>query len=132
MTRSRDWASRDSGSRGTRSFVLAGVVLALVLAGIVSYFASARPDGLERVARDHGIAAKQREHPASGSPFAGYQTRGVERPALSGGLAGVAGVGATFAVTALIVWVVRHRGGGPGATGAERSDPERTGPERDR
>ncbi|MGH3328720.1 MAG: PDGLE domain-containing protein [Streptomycetales bacterium] len=118
--------------RGDRAFVLAGLVLALVLAGIVSYFASSRPDGLERVAHDHGIAAEEREHAGSGSPFAGYQARGLERPALSGGLAGVAGVGATFAATALLVWVVRHRGGGPGDTGGERTRGERTRAERDR
>ncbi|HCA85980.1 MAG TPA: cobalt ABC transporter, partial [Streptomyces sp.] len=67
------------------------------------------PDGLEKVATDHGIAEQAEEHAAENSPLAGYQTSDIGDPRLSGGLAGVVGVGATLAVGSAVFWVVRRR-----------------------
>lgn len=39
-----------------------GIVTALLLAGFVSFYASASPDGLEKVAHDKGIDAKTTQH----------------------------------------------------------------------
>ncbi|MET9933567.1 MULTISPECIES: energy-coupling factor ABC transporter permease [unclassified Streptomyces] len=88
-----------------------GVVTALVLAGFVSFYASASPDGLEKVAADKGIDAKadQYEHATADSPLADYGVRDVTDARLSGGLAGVIGVGATLAVGTGAFWVVRRR-----------------------
>ncbi|MFE7515193.1 energy-coupling factor ABC transporter permease [Streptomyces sp. NPDC057540] len=88
---------------------IGGVVTALVLAGFVSFYASASPDGLEKVAADQGIDAKVEDHAAADSPLADYGVKGVEAPRLSGGLAGVIGVGATLAVGSGAFWVVRRR-----------------------
>ncbi|MFE9137087.1 energy-coupling factor ABC transporter permease [Streptomyces sp. NPDC007355] len=88
---------------------IGGVVTALVLAGFVSFYASASPDGLEKVAADKGFDAKAEEHAAAGSPLADYGVKGIEAPRLSGGLAGVIGVGATLAVGTGAFWVVRRR-----------------------
>ncbi|MEU7292370.1 energy-coupling factor ABC transporter permease [Streptomyces exfoliatus] len=92
-----------------RKLWIGGVVTALVLAGFVSFYASASPDGLEKVAADQGIDAKAKEHAAAGSPLADYGVEGVETARLSGGLAGVIGVGATLAVGTGAFWVVRRR-----------------------
>ncbi|MET9672335.1 energy-coupling factor ABC transporter permease [Streptomyces sp. NPDC006482] len=92
-----------------RKLWIGGVVTALVLAGFVSFYASASPDGLERVAADQGIDAKVEEHAAAGSPFADYGVRNVDDARLSGGLAGVIGVGVTLAVGTGAFWVVRRR-----------------------
>ncbi|MFI0988835.1 energy-coupling factor ABC transporter permease [Streptomyces exfoliatus] len=92
-----------------RKLWIGGVVTALVLAGFVSFYASASPDGLEKVAADQGIDAKAQEHAAAGSPLADYGVEGVETARLSGGLAGVIGVGATLAVGTGAFWVVRRR-----------------------
>ncbi|WP_411111406.1 energy-coupling factor ABC transporter permease [Streptomyces sp. c-19] len=92
-----------------RRLWIGGVVTALVLAGFVSFYASASPDGLEKVAADQGIDAKAQEHAAAGSPLADYGVEGVETARLSGGLAGVIGVGATLAVGTGAFWVVRRR-----------------------
>ncbi|MFE7598605.1 energy-coupling factor ABC transporter permease [Streptomyces sp. NPDC057494] len=88
---------------------IGGVVTALVLAGFVSFYASASPDGLEKVAADKGIDAKVEDHAAADSPLADYGVKGVEAPRLSGGLAGVIGVGATLAAGTGAFWVVRRR-----------------------
>ncbi|MFH9726843.1 energy-coupling factor ABC transporter permease [Streptomyces sp. NPDC017254] len=98
-----------SRSRSPRKVWIGGLVTALVLAGFVSFYASASPDGLEKVAADKGIDAKAEDHAAAGSPLADYGVKGVEAPRLSGGLAGVIGVGATLAVGTGAFWVVRRR-----------------------
>ena len=48
----------------TRALVVVGVLVALLLAGVASYYASSDPDGLNRVAEDQGIAQTEREHEA--------------------------------------------------------------------
>ncbi|MFD3529976.1 energy-coupling factor ABC transporter permease [Streptomyces sp. NPDC058664] len=94
---------------------IGGVVTALVLAGFVSFYASASPDGLEKVAADKGIDSKAEEHAAAGSPLADYGVEGIDAARLSGGLAGVIGVGATLAVGTGAFWLVRRRGHETGA-----------------
>ncbi|MEU4067323.1 energy-coupling factor ABC transporter permease [Streptomyces wedmorensis] len=88
---------------------IGGLVTALVLAGFASFYASASPDGLEKVAADKGIDSKVEDHAAADSPLADYGVKGIEAPRLSGGLAGVIGVGATLAVGTGAFWVVHRR-----------------------
>lgn len=88
---------------------IGGVVTALVLAGFVSFYASASPDGLEKVAADKGIDSKVEDHAAADSPLADYGVKGIETARLSGGLAGAIGVGATLAVGTGAFWTVRRR-----------------------
>ncbi|RVU21281.1 cobalt ABC transporter permease [Streptomyces antnestii] len=96
--------------RGSQRKVwLTGLVTSLVLAGFVSFYASAHPDGLEKVAHDKGIDAKARKHASDGSPLAGYGVKDVSDARLSGGLAGVIGVGVTVVAGSGVFWVVRRR-----------------------
>jgi cobalt/nickel transport protein len=107
---------------GLRRFVVVGLLVALVLAGVVSAFASAAPDGLDSVTRAgctfdaHGevasgscIAQQARAHGLESSPFAGYHTRGVGGAA-STGMSGVAGVLATLAIAFGLATALRRRG----------------------
>ncbi|MER7518969.1 energy-coupling factor ABC transporter permease [Streptomyces sp. NPDC126499] len=96
-------------ARSPKKLWIGGVVTALVLAGFVSFYASANPDGLEKVAADKGIDAKVRPHAAAESPLADYGVKDVDNARLSGGLAGVIGVGATLAVGSGAFWAVRRR-----------------------
>lgn len=105
--------------RSVRRVWLAGLAAALVCAGGLSYYASADPDGLEKVAHDHGIDAKTEDHAAKDSPLADYGVKDITDPRLSGGLAGVIGVGATLAVGTGVFVVVRRR---RSAATAERPD----------
>ncbi|MEE4425481.1 energy-coupling factor ABC transporter permease [Streptomyces bugieae] len=95
--------------RSVRPVWLAGVAAALVCAGGLSYYASASPDGLEKVAHDQGIDAKTRDHATKDSPLADYSVKDIADPRLAGGLAGVIGVGATLAVGTGVFVVVRRR-----------------------
>ncbi|POX41556.1 cobalt ABC transporter permease [Streptomyces sp. Ru73] len=97
--------------RSTKRVWLAGVAAALVCAGGISYYASASPDGLEKVAHDQGIDKQEKDHAAKDSPLADYSVKDIANARLSGGLAGVIGVGATLAVGTGVFVVVRRRNG---------------------
>ncbi|MFC9499389.1 energy-coupling factor ABC transporter permease [Streptomyces sp. NBC_01474] len=97
-------------ARGShRKVWITGLVTSLVLAGFVSFYASANPDGLEKVAHDKGIDKKTEKHASDGSPLAGYGVKDVGDARLSGGLAGVIGVGVTVVAGSGIFWVLRRR-----------------------
>lgn len=98
-----------AAARSPRTVWIAGLVTSLVLAGFVSFYASADPDGLEKVATDHGIDAKAEEHAAAGSPLADYGVEDVDDARLSGGLAGAIGVGVTVVAGTGVAWAVRRR-----------------------
>ncbi|MFJ3171531.1 energy-coupling factor ABC transporter permease [Streptomyces roseus] len=102
-------AAVTAAARSTKPVWITGLVTALVLAGVVSFYASASPDGLEKVAADKGIDQNVKEHASAGSPLADYSVKDVGDARLSGGLAGVIGVGATVAVGTGIFWTVRRR-----------------------
>ncbi|MFC9845654.1 energy-coupling factor ABC transporter permease [Streptomyces sp. NPDC060223] len=92
-----------------RKVWITGLVASLVLAGFVSFYASASPDGLEKVAEDKGISAAAEEHAAADSPLADYGVKDVSNARLSGGLAGVIGVGVTVVAGTGVFWAVRRR-----------------------
>jgi hypothetical protein len=93
----------------TRRFFLAFALAAVVLAGGVSLFASPAPDGLDRVAQDHGMVRAERAHALGDGPLAGYGARGMAKPRLSRGMAGVAGVVVVLALTSGLAFAVRRK-----------------------
>ncbi|MCX4973767.1 energy-coupling factor ABC transporter permease [Streptomyces sp. NBC_00620] len=92
-----------------RKVWITGLVASLILAGFVSFYASASPDGLEKVAEDQGIAKAAKEHDAADSPLADYGVKDVSNARISGGLAGVIGVGVTVVAGTGVFWAVRRR-----------------------
>ncbi|NGO10886.1 cobalt ABC transporter permease [Streptomyces sp. HC44] len=96
-------------ARSHRKVWLAGLATSLVLAGFVSFYASASPDGLEKVAADKGIDKKTEDHATADSPLADYGIEGLTNSRLSGGLAGVIGVGVTVVAGTGVFWAVRRR-----------------------
>jgi len=96
-------------ARSPRKIWAVGLVTSLVLAGFVSFYASASPDGLEKVAADHGIDKKAEDHAVADSPLADYGVKDVTDARLSGGLAGVIGVGVTVVAGSTVFWAVRRR-----------------------
>jgi hypothetical protein len=93
----------------TRALLVAGAIVTLLLAGVLSFYASGHPDGLEFVAERVGFLDTATEHPSSGSPLADYATRGVDDARLSGGLAGVVGVLVVGVLGGGLAWVLRRR-----------------------
>lgn len=82
--------------RRPQAFLGAGLLVSLLLAAVVSGFASSKPDGLEKVAQEQGFLSTATDHALADSPLADYGVEGVEDERLSVGLAGVIGVSITF------------------------------------
>ncbi|QMV42245.1 PDGLE domain-containing protein [Cohnella cholangitidis] len=87
-------------AKKTKWIVMA--VVTLIAAGSISYFASPHPDGLERVAEDHGFIDQAKE-PSWTAWIPDYEVPGIPSPYLKVGLAGVIGAlllfGALYALT---------------------------------
>jgi len=98
-----------SSRRRTTGFVLAGLLVALLVAGVGSWYASSSPDGLESAAEQHGFAGTARDSAATDSPLAGYGVAGVSDGRLSGGLAGVTGVLVVLLLAGGLTLVLRRR-----------------------
>ncbi len=92
---------------GTRSFVLIGIAVALVLVFAVAPHASSSPDGLEKVAADTGIDRQVTDHALADGPLADYGVQGIDSAALSTGVAGALGVAITFVIGAGLLAIVR-------------------------
>jgi hypothetical protein len=103
-------------SRRNRAFLLVGVLVALVIAGVGSYYASSSPDGLEWSAEEEGFGHTAEDSATADSPLADYAVDGVDDGRLSGGLAGVIGVAVTLVLAGGLTLALRRRGGE--ATGA--------------
>lgn len=92
----------------TRTFLVVGVAVALLLAGGVSFYASSNPDGLEYVAEQTGFLDTAQENAAADGPLADYRTEGVEDERLSGGLAGVVGALVVLLLAGGLAFAVRR------------------------
>ena len=105
-----------------KTFLIAGLLVALLLAGVVSSFASGSPDGLDYAAREGCtfnaddeitggtcMAQQEQDHQLADSPLAGYGIKGIDNEFLSTGLSGVLGVLLTFAVGGGLFWLLRRR-----------------------
>ncbi len=95
--------------RRTTGFLLVGLLVALVVAGIGSYYASGSPDGLEWSAEKEGFLDTAEDSATADSPLADYAVSGVDDGRLSGGLAGVIGVAVTLVLAGGITLLVRRR-----------------------
>jgi cobalt/nickel transport protein len=93
----------------TRTFVLLGLAVALLIAGVGSWYASSSPDGLEATAAEQGFDHTAADSAGAGSPLAGYALAGVDDGRLSGGLAGVIGVLLVLALAGGLTLLVRRR-----------------------
>jgi cobalt/nickel transport protein len=104
-----------------RIFLLTGLLVALLLAGVVSSLASSAPDGLDAAARKgctfdardnitggDCLAKREAGNQTADSPLADYGIRGLDGP-LSTGLAGAVGVLVTLGVGYGVFRLVRRR-----------------------
>ncbi len=93
-----------------RAFFAAFLLVALLIAGFGSYYASTHPDGLESVAEKTGFSDQAKESATADGPFAGYSTRGIDDARLSGGVAGIVGSLLVLVLAGGLAWTVRRRG----------------------
>lgn len=104
-----------------RGFWVAGLLVALLIAGVGSYYASSHPDGLEYVAEHTGFLDSAEDSATAGSPMADYQVKGIGDARLSGGVAGVVGALLVLGLAGGLAFVVHRRGPAPGGSRSERA-----------
>lgn len=93
-----------AGPRRLGWFLPAGIAVAALLAGAVSFYASSSPDGLERVAEDKGFIGHATDHALAEQPLADYGEVG----GIPVGVAGLIGVVVTLVVGAALFFAVRR------------------------
>jgi cobalt/nickel transport system permease protein len=92
----------------TVAFIVIGIVAAVALVLFVAPNANPNPDGLEKVAAEHGIDAGVQDHALADGPFADYGASGVENRYVGTWVAGLLGVVVTFAVGTGLVLLARR------------------------
>jgi len=93
--------------RRTRTFLLVGLAITVLVAGVLSSFASSEPDGLEKVSIEEGFEDTATDHALDDSPLADYAVEGIENESLSTGVAGIIGVVITIAVMVGLLYGAR-------------------------
>lgn len=91
-------------------FLRAGLLVSLAIAGVLSYYASSHPDGLEKVAEDKGFLDTAKDSVNAGTPLADYGITGLENERLSVGLSGIIGVIVTLIVAFAIFKTLAKKG----------------------
>ena len=94
---------------GNRRFFAGFLLVALLVAGVASYYASSHPDGLQSVAEKTGFLEAGKNSPAADGPFADYSTKGIDDARVSGGVAGIAGCLLVLGIGGGLFWVLRRR-----------------------
>ncbi|MFG1681680.1 energy-coupling factor ABC transporter permease [Nonomuraea sp. NPDC049269] len=89
-----------------KPFLLVGLGLTLLLAGIVSFFASSSPDGLEAVAENKGFLDQATDHVFGRWALADYGEVG----GIPVGIAGIIGVGLVLLIAGGVAYAARSRG----------------------
>ncbi len=92
--------------KGTWMIIGIGIAISLLAAGIVSFYASSSPDGLEKVAEQQGFLEQAQDSANATLPTADYAIAGVENERLSVGLSGVLGVAVMIAVGFGLFWLI--------------------------
>ncbi|MFM2154475.1 MAG: hypothetical protein RL382_376 [Actinomycetota bacterium] len=93
----------------SRKFYIAGFIASLFLAGVVSYYASSSPDGLEKVAGDIGFIETAKDHTNADGTLADYGVKGIENERASVGVAGVIGVIGTAVIAGVAFKLIARK-----------------------
>lgn len=90
----------------SKKLLVLGLLVSLVIAGFLSFYASSQPDGLEKVSADQGLDITAVDSANADSTLADYGVAGVENERASAFLGGVIGVAITgLAGAGLYVWL---------------------------
>jgi cobalt/nickel transport protein len=82
--------------------IIIWLLTALIIAGMISWFASSSPDGLERIAADKGFLEKGEVEPVLKAPFADYMVPKIPSEKIATSLAGIFGTLIVFGATYLV------------------------------
>lgn len=90
-----------------KKLIIAGLAASLVLAILLSPFASSSPDGLEKVGEDKGFIAKA--HSLLTGLIPDYLFPGVSNEKIATAIAGFLGVLIVFGATYLLMLLIRKK-----------------------
>ncbi len=79
-------------NKSLKNFYLSFFFVALFLAGVISFYASSSPDGLEKVAEEIGFIDTAKDSAVANSPLSDYGVVGITNERLSVGISGIIGV----------------------------------------
>jgi cobalt/nickel transport protein len=79
-------------NKSLKNFYLTFFFVALFLAGVISFYASSSPDGLEKVAEEIGFIDTAKDSAVANSPLSDYGVVGIANERLSVGISGIIGV----------------------------------------
>ena len=88
--------------------ILIGLGIAVVLALLLSPFASPWPDGLEKVAEDKGFLQKSEVEPVIDSPIPDYAWPGIRNEKIATSSAGVFGTLLMFALGIGLAFLIKR------------------------
>jgi cobalt/nickel transport system permease protein len=89
-----------------KKLLVVGLLVSIVIASILSFYASSQPDGLEKVTADQSLDVNAVDSANSDSALADYGVAGVENERVSAFLGGLIGVAITgLAGFGLYIWV---------------------------
>jgi cobalt/nickel transport protein len=89
--------------------IFVGLMTALVLALLISPFASPWPDGLERVAKDQGFLEKGEGPPVLAAPVPDYSFPGICNKKWATSIAGLLGTLAMFGIGCGVAALLKRR-----------------------
>lgn len=92
-----------------RRFFAGFLLVTLLVAGFLSFYASSHPDGLESVAEETGFIDQAQDSATSDSPLADYGVSGVDDARVSVGVAGLVGVGVVLLLGGGLFWALARR-----------------------
>lgn len=93
----------------TTAFSIGALGITLLVACVLSLWASSHPDGLEFVAEATGFLPAARDSATAASPLAGYGVTTIAQPWLSVAIAGAIGCAATFGLAWLVSRAARPK-----------------------
>jgi cobalt/nickel transport system permease protein len=89
-----------------KKLLIVGLIVSIVIASILSFYASSQPDGLEKVTADQSLDVNAVDSANSDSALADYGVAGVENERASAFLGGLIGVAITgLAGAGLYFWL---------------------------
>lgn len=94
-------------NRNAVGWFAVGVLVTVVVAVVVSQFASSSPDGLKYVADRQGLSEQAEAHDLADAPLADYGENLESDGAISTGVAGFVGVVAALAAGFGLFWLIR-------------------------
>ena len=97
-------------NRKTIGWFGVGLAITVLVAVVLSLFASTEPDGLEYVAEQQGFDDAAAEHDLAQGPLADYGENLESDSRISTGIAGLVGVLVALALGFGLFWIIRSPG----------------------